>query len=250
MLYNVKRLYYSDGVVDTRIYEHSISYGEEEKKFYNCYDENRQRNFYDEERRLQNKKRSESRTKQSIYEIARDNKWDYFITMTFAKEKVDRYDYKEVSKKLSIWLNNARKKYKDLKYVIVPELHKDGAYHFHGLVSGINEEDLQDSGHKVDGEIIYNLRSYKLGFTTLTKVRCNDAVVRYILKYITKDLMKRTSGMKRYWVSRNCDRPSVEVDFMSPEDQCFMWQELSEDAIYKSQVKTGINEVLYLQNRR
>lgn len=131
-----------------------------------------------------------------IYDIAMCNDFDYFITFTLDSKKVDRYDYNEICKKLKNWLNNGTKRY-NLKYLIVPELHKDGAVHFHGLVSGFF--DLLDSGKfTASGQPIFNLKNWHYGFTTCIPLYGErSAVARYICKYITKDT-KRILGNLYY----------------------------------------------------
>ena len=139
MAYNVKFLKFRDGIVDTRIYNRPIIVGQVKvgKRKY-------KRKYREEE----NKRRSVSRSKQTIYELARNGVWDWFVTLTFDGSKVDRYNYAEVTKKLSTWLNNLRKKSPDLQYLFVPEQHKDGAYHFHGLVSNLENVKILDSVKK------------------------------------------------------------------------------------------------------
>ena len=152
---------------------------------------------------------SQKRTINKVYDISRCNSWEWFITLTFNQKKLDRYNYDIVSKKLKSWLDRVRRTSKDLKYIIVPELHKDGAYHFHGLFSNC-EFEFVDSGIKDrNGNKVYNIPSYKLGFTTATKVKNTNAANKYIAKYLNKDLFKATSGKKRYWASRNVNLPVV-----------------------------------------
>ena len=121
-----------------------------------------------------------------IYDIAILNDFDYFITFTLDSSKIDRYDYKEIQKKLKVWLQNAVSRY-NAKYLIVPELHKDGAVHFHGLISG--DFSLVFSGKVTSkGQPIYNLKNWKYGFTTAIPLDDNKvAIAKYICKYITKD---------------------------------------------------------------
>src|SRR5699024_1127641 len=72
---------------------------------------------------------------------------DCFVTLTQAPDKVgDRYDYKEAVRRLGRWLDN-RVRRRGLKYIFVPELHQDGAVHWHGLCSSAALR-LVDSGHK------------------------------------------------------------------------------------------------------
>ena len=57
-----------------------------------------------------------------IYKLACNNKpWDFFVTFTFNADKVDRYNFSEVSKKLSNWIDNIKRKYncKDMGYMLL-----------------------------------------------------------------------------------------------------------------------------------
>ena len=154
---------------------------------------------------------SRSRTIKKIYDIGRSNYWDWFLTFTFSPAMVNRYDYVECSQKMSFWLKNMRKNNPDMKYLVVPEQHKDGAWHFHGLFANVNSAEFLSSGKYTDkGQEIFNVGKYKLGFTEAIKLDGSFAVVSYLCKYITKKLCEQTKGKKRYWFSRNCDLPIVE----------------------------------------
>lgn len=160
--------------------------------------------------------KSMSRTMQHIYHICRSNQWEWFVTLTFNPEKVDSFNYDECTKRLSKWLNNIRSRQApDLKYVMVPELHKSGRFHFHGLWSRIGSIKMVDSGKRDKGQVIYNIGNYKLGFTTATIIRDQSRVAGYVSKYITKDLCAVTDSKKRYWASRNLDSAPDEYYMIS-----------------------------------
>ena len=163
---------------------------------------------------------SRSRTVSQIYEISRANVWEYFLTLTFDRNKLDSSDYDLLCNKVSKWINNIRSRYApDLKYLIVPELHKDGVhYHFHGLLSHIGDMTLKDSGIINNGHKIYNLENWKYGFSTVSKVFDSGRVSSYITKYITKDLCTVAKNKRRYWCSRNCDRAKVRVYNLDYDD--------------------------------
>ena len=163
---------------------------------------------------------SMNRTVQKIYEISRANIWDYFLTLTFDRNKLDSSNYNLLCDKVSKWLNNLRSRYApDLKYLIVPELHKDGKhYHFHGLLANIGNITLKDSGIKKNGHTIYNLSNWKYGFSTVTKVIDSNKVSSYITKYITKDLCAVSKNKRRYWTSKNCDTAKISVYNLPYED--------------------------------
>lgn len=159
-----------------------------------------------------NMKRTRRRAIQTIYDYARANHWDLFVTWTFDPERVDRHDYDEVAAKMSNWLDNTRKNTcPDMKYLVVPERHKDGAYHFHGLMANVDVLPLKDSGVRdKKGRPIYNLSSYRMGFTTATKIEDSKRAANYITKYITDELICSTKNKRRYWVSRNLERGEIE----------------------------------------
>lgn len=160
------------------------------------------------------------RTRAKIYDYARANEWEWFVTWTFSQEKVkSRYDYEELAKKMTYWLNNVRKRRsKDLKYLIVPELHKDGALHFHGLMANIGNMTLVDSGRRDKRRRkVYNIEDYQLGFTTATRVSDTKRAANYITKYITKTLIVITKDRKRYWISRNLEKGEVEKELVDEE---------------------------------
>lgn len=162
---------------------------------------------------------SRNRTINSIYQYALANEWELFITLTFNPDKVDSKDYDSVVTALSNWFKKTKETYApDLKYIVVPELHKKGGYHFHGLISDFGNLPLTIGKTTKGGEAIFNLISYDLGFSTATFVKSSDKCCSYILKYITKDLCAVTKNKKRYWCSKNLDKPKIETyNYLSDE---------------------------------
>lgn len=161
-----------------------------------------------------------SRTKNKIYNIARSNTWDWFITLTFDRQKTDSSDYDEITKKLHTFLNNFQKRYSpNMKYLIIPELHKDKEhYHFHGLLSNVENMQFRFSGKYSKGQPIFNIVNWKLGFTTATRVADTQKVSSYITKYITKASEQYLKEKRRYYASRNIDRAEAEFFVIDEED--------------------------------
>lgn len=164
-----------------------------------------------------------NRTKQKIYDYALANDWTdgYFFTITFNQELVNRYNYDECYKRINTLLRIIKRNNPDFKYIFVPEQHKDGAWHFHGLGVNCDSLKLVDSGKTVNGKKIYNInsRSFKYGFTTVSKVEDTNKVSSYITKYITKELIDNTKGKHRYIFSRNLDIPTVSTELIKDDDK-------------------------------
>lgn len=239
--YNVRLFTYLDGRQQARIYSKAITTGivkEEvnappEPEEFDCpfLPEGQKATLYKEpktrtEQDIEHSRNvSMNRTVQKIYEIARSNRWEYFITLTFDPQKHNSKNYDYITGIMHDWLKDLKKNYApDLIYLIVPELHLDGQkYHFHGLFANCGNIPFVDSGHYINGELIYNIGAYKFGWSDATKVKDTFRVSSYITKYITKDLCSVTMGKKRYWCSKNCNRPVIQSYHMTQEeiDQIF-----------------------------
>lgn len=206
--YNIKITSYpAIAESEVKIFQHGIVRKPKETK--QIIDLNKIRTKEEIERSITS---SLNRTKNTIYDYARANRWEWFLTLTFSPEKVDRYNYDECTKKLKNWIDNSlRRKNKDLKYIFVPERHDDGAFHFHGLVSNIAEDFMVDSDKKTkQGDTIFNLSTYRLGWTTATKVKDTARAANYITKYITKELLIHTKNKRRYWPSKNLNIGEIQ----------------------------------------
>lgn len=171
--------------------------------------------------------RSRRRARSAVSDLAKANGFRYFVTFTLDGAKIDRYDVAVITRKLNTWLDN-RVRRNGLAYVLVPELHKDGAVHFHGL---INEAlPVVDSGTVIraaggkprkprsaaerrrwldeGGHIVYNLPAWSLGFTTAIELYGDRrAAIGYVCKYISKSPGK--VGGRWYYSGGNLRRPEV-----------------------------------------
>lgn len=78
-----------------------------------------------------------SRSRRFIREISLCNNFTHFVTLTVNKEMCDRYDVDVCQEHLKHILKNYKKLNKDFKYILITEKHKDGAFHFHGLMKRI-----------------------------------------------------------------------------------------------------------------
>lgn len=205
-----------------------------------------------EERRRQKVLYNIAKTRNKIFDIARSNDFNYFITLTFNAEKCDRYSFTECSKKVRQFMNNFMKYHKidcpEFKYLLVHEQHKDGAYHYHGLIYLENTELLKydalrskqwgrsHKGQKLD---IYNWSNWKNGFSTVSMIDNQEACRKYILKYISKNIDEDyQKGQRHFYYSQNCLKP--EVESMVSDAQMLMLY----DQIYDTDRSTGYESTL------
>lgn len=178
------------------------------------YDVSSKGSAIDPERSLSS---SRARAKSAIRDIALCNHFDYFFTWTLSKEFVDRYDSVAVSKKVQTFLKNASYR-KGFSYVCVPELHEDGAIHFHGLCNLGSVSIQRATNHHTSsplstnrGQPIYNMVDWSLGHSTCIPIDENyERTCNYVTKYISKGSHKILG--KWYLSSRNLvKRPDIEL---------------------------------------
>ena len=147
---------------------------------------------------------SMSRTKSRILELALCNEFTFFCTFTQDEKKVgSRFDLAAFRKDLAQFIRNQnRGRENEIKYLLIPERHKNGAWHFHGLFMGLEiGKDLSEftlSDHipyrlrkcLKSGQKVYNWSKIakKFGFFTATEIKSHNAVSRYITKYVTKEV--------------------------------------------------------------
>ena len=263
-IYNFKVIEYPNGSVQIRVYSQAMGiesdnmtdeplvvlepFEQTKVKEFNSFNELKSK---EEE----NRRKSLSRTKQMISTYARCYKWEYFVTLTFNPNKTDRTCLKETMSKARNWLQNMRKRYApDLKYIVVPELHRDGcSIHLHGLLADIGDIKFVDSGHKdASQNTIYNIDNWKWGFSTATKVIDTFRVSKYMVKYITKELHSLSFGAHRYYVSNNLPKPSEVTMCVEPNEQKEVIEQIAEsmglNVVWKSPTySTPYTDVTYIE---
>ena len=164
------------------------------------------------------------RARQVVWDLARANVFNYWCTLTFSDEQVeDRRDYKCSSGAMKKFTNVLT--HMGCRYLFVPDLHEDGAYHFHGLVAGPLKLTRAINPHTGKplfdnhGRPCYNIDDWNFGFSSVVPLDGSDAVVGYLASYYTKNRkMIVPKGCKCYWASRNLARPEVsygDQDIMS-----------------------------------
>ena len=173
------------------------------------------------------------RAKSKVYELALCNDFTFFCTLTFARDKVaDRYDLEGCMKSFCKWMNNYnyRTPGAAVRYLLIPEPHEDGAWHLHGLVSGIPDSHLRHfqldeqiparirnelaKGHPVLQWTVYDK---KYGFCTLSPIRSTDAVSKYITKYVTKELGGAVKELNAHLYYRSQGLKEKELVYSAPD---------------------------------
>jgi len=158
------------------------------------------------------------RARKKIFDYTIANDWELWGTLTLDKTKINRYDLDAVQKKILKYLNNIKqRKYPNLTWLIVPEQHKDKAWHFHLLLSGLPYNELRDIGktYKNTNQKMYNWVDYenKFGFNSfidisIVAIADKHKIANYITKYITKDFCKLRYNKKKYWSSKGLGQPN------------------------------------------
>ena len=202
----------------------------------------------------ENIERSARRARQKLFELAVCNPdMDVFVTLTIDPKHSMKTSYEDLVHTLKDWLSNRVKRF-GLKYVLVPEVHKDGTYHLHGLFN--RALSIVDSGtvlvptyskpikretarrNKIPPELwqtVYNLPDWSFGFTTAMIVtdRPNTddhiAACAYVSKYITKGQEKiggrwylsggRLQRLKEIYYNATLQTPDPNNDFKESEFQ-------------------------------
>lgn len=158
--------------------------------------------------------RAMRRARSRVRRLALANDFRWFVTLTLSPDKVDRYDADQVVHKLTNWAHNQVRR-RGLKYILVPERHKDGALHFHGFFN--DALSAVPSGHKdKQGHMIFNLPGWSLGFTAAIEVYGDYAgAVAYVCKYIGKQGDKPAG--RWYYSGGDLQEPTAVYGEISPE---------------------------------
>lgn len=165
-------------------------------------------------------KNSVSRSKARIFELAMCNEFTHFCTFTQDESMRDRFDLKTFRKDFAQLVRNINRNRPEggkIKYLLIPEQHKNGAWHMHGLLMGLTPEDLRpfNLSEKLpyrireqieNGETVYDWSRYRraFGYFTCTEIKNHTACSKYITKYISKDLQKtvREGGEHLFFASQ------------------------------------------------
>jgi len=165
------------------------------------------------------------RARTTVYELGACNPWELFVTLTLDKEKRDRHNLEKFHKDFARRIQNIKGKHgMDIKYMLIPEQHEDGAWHMHGFFMGLPMEQLhaftldEKLPHRIrqrlqQGKQVYTWNDYaqRFGFATMERVENREAAARYMLKYVTKDMARSVTdlGAHLYYASKGLKRAEV-----------------------------------------
>ena len=179
------------------------------------------------------------RTKILMNMLLEMNDFDWFATLTFDKDKIDRTNDGAVFNAYQKYINNMKHQCPSIRYMCVPERHEDNCIHFHLLLGGVSTKQLGlvNSGkvccswayyknkicskeyfertkheHELtdtDGLPVYNVTTFPYGYTTVTRIASRERCNSYVKKYIEKSLGSTDIFKKRFYYSSNLNVPNI-----------------------------------------
>ena len=145
------------------------------------------------------------RAKSMVLQYALCNTWDYFFTGTLDKRKFNRWQLDKYQQSLSQFIRDKRKAYgTQIQFLLVPEQHKNGAWHIHGLLSGLPQSALRKFRYPEPKDLVngsyLNWPDYmrKFGFCSLGPITNPVATAFYITKYVSKELSRRGGDLGKH----------------------------------------------------
>jgi len=157
--------------------------------------------------------RSIARVREKIYRIVEANRGGFgkckavFFTLT---DREQQTDIKIANKSIKALMRRLKNDlgYKP-KYIIVPEKHKSGAIHYHGVFFNLPFIDI----------IHFKDDLWQKGYVDLQIPKKIKSVARYLSKYLTKDTFSSLpKNEKAYFCSRGLSRPSDSFTDCYPQD--------------------------------
>ncbi len=145
------------------------------------------------------------RAKSMVLQYALCNSWDWFFTGTLDETKFDRYDLDAYQQKLSQFIRDKRKSYgTQVQYLLIPEQHKNGAWHIHGMLANLPGSALRRFRPPEPQALVHstflNWPDYmqKFGFCSLGPIKHPKATAFYITKYVSKELSRRGGDLGKH----------------------------------------------------
>lgn len=129
------------------------------------------------------------------------NRWTHWVTLTVSAEKCNRYGFDEILKRVETVIKaRNRKTGENLRYLLIPERHEDGAYHLHGFLAGFKRGEVTRNEY---GYLTIPMFSENLGFDCVKDISHKPIeeyrkILAYTLKYATKAVEDKTTRHAYY----------------------------------------------------
>lgn len=153
-----------------------------------------------------------SNTRRRIRRLAVGNSWEWFGTITIDPKIYGYvYDYEKAYSIVHDRFLEYSLLYSDFAWLVVPEQHKSGVWHFHALLSGIPRDSFKnflDFDTPVPRKLLtgeyYDCHLFSsIGFNSWSCVKDPMACAVYLSKYLTKNLYTVLVRYRhRYFCSR------------------------------------------------
>lgn len=144
--------------------------------------------FFEKDDKKECERVSLSRSKRVIKELALSNPFTHFATITVSSQNADRFSLTECQTLLRKKFKSLKRKNKDFIYLFITEKHENGAFHFHGLVGGIDNYYTNENG------FLSHSHFDEIGFNSFSVIKDFTKCCNYITKYITKNCVRNESG--------------------------------------------------------
>jgi len=167
-----------------------------------------------------------TRAKNTVYDLAMSNPWTNFVTVTGDPKKRDMSDLSGYHKAFTQFMRDERKRTNSkYSYLLVPEPHKSGAWHEHGLANGLEpgvhlrpftlDEKLPKHIREklAAGRPVYDWPGYRerFGWVDVEPIQDHKRVSAYLMKYVTKEVISSVKklGQHSFYASKGLIRPET-----------------------------------------
>lgn len=168
-----------------------------------------------ERTKKERKRVSDTKKKNTFFEYAFANRWNYFITLTYAEYEAE-LNYKDIE----LMKRRLNKKGIDISYLGVIEKHKSGGIHIH-LLANVSKNLIGGEGtditHYKSNNEWFAKEFWQQGFVRLDIItEASDKVVNYMSKYLTKSSIDNHRILK----TRDLKKPEI----IKGVNYCEMWE--------------------------
>lgn len=217
--------YYNAKVIKFDNYIEIVRYHHGNIRFHEQSDTVKGSELDSKEKKIKVRYQSAQRAKRKIRYYILANDFNLFWTLTFDDKKVNAKNYEYAIKSLKAWLKYMREKFGKFDFIFVPELHKSGRIHFHGLTREFAPPLTRALNPKTGrlikekGRQIYNAPVWNKGFSTVSYIHSKKKTASYITKYISKALIESPIGFHqpKYFPSRGLKLPSISYEDLPDE---------------------------------